>query len=127
MRWSKAPLELVSFLDETARGVEGSQKRIMFGFPSYFINGNMYMAAHKEQMVLRLGPSDLENLLASGGGFSRFEPMVGRVMKEYIIVPESVYADEAQLDLLLEKSTQYVRGLPAKQATRAERRGDAKK
>ena len=123
MKWDKAPQELVSFLEETARGVEGSQKRMMFGFPCYFINGNMYMAAHEERLILRVGGTDREALITSGGGFSSFEPTAGRVMKEYVVVPRDVYADQARFNPLLEKCLQYVRELPAKKAKSVTRRG----
>ena len=114
MHWSKAPAELVSFLEEAARDVDGSQKRMMFGFPAYFINGNMFMAAHQENLILRLRHTDQEALLSSDDGFARFEPMAGRVMKEYVVVPKRVYVDRTRFHTLLGKSTECVRGLPAK-------------
>jgi len=116
MKWSKAPLELVTFLEEAALDVAGCQKHTMFGFPAYFLNGNMFMAAHRDNLILRLGPADHEAFLVSDDGFSRFEPMAGRVMKEYVVVPEAVYMDKTRFDTLLKKSTDYVRGLPAKKA-----------
>ena len=122
MKWRKAPPELVSFLDDAASNVEGSQKRMMFGFPAYFVNGNMFMAAHQEDLILRLAQVDREASLASGDGFTRFEPMAGRTMKEYVVVPKTVYDDRTRFDTLLQKCTEYVRGLPTKQDTRGRRR-----
>ena len=115
MKWRKAPSELVSFLEEAARGVEGSEKRIMFGFPCYFINGNMFLAAHQDSLILRLAQADRSASLSSGEGFAQFEPMPGRLMKEYVAVPEAVYRDRTAFGALLAKSSTYVRGLPAKE------------
>jgi TfoX/Sxy family transcriptional regulator of competence genes len=114
MKWRKAPQELVSLLDEAARSVEGSEKRMMFGFPAYFINGNMFLAAHQESLILRLDSTDREALLSSHEGFAQFEPMPGRRMKEYLIVPESIYRDGIRFSALLSKSSAYAHGLPVK-------------
>lgn len=119
MQWRKAPPELISFLDEAAGSVERCEKRIMFGFPAYFINGNMFVAAHQESLVLRLNRADRDATLASDEGFAEFEPMPGRVMKEYLAIPEVVYRDKARFDPLLAKSAEYVRGLPTKKSARA--------
>ena len=115
MEWRKAPQELVSFLDEVARNVEGSKKRMMFGFPAHFVNGNMFLAAHQESLVLRLGQADRDALLSSGEGFAQFEPMPGRVMKEYVVVSGDIYGNRTRFDALLAKSSRYVRGLPTKE------------
>ena len=115
MTWRKAPQELVSFLEEASRNVEGSEKRMMVGFPAYFINGNMFLAAHQANLVLRLGEGDRDVLLSSGEAFARFEPMPGRVMREYLAVPEEIYKDRTRFDTLLDRSSAYVRGLPAKE------------
>ena len=127
MKWNKAPEELVTFLEEASLSVEGSQKRMMFGFPCYFINGNMYMAAHEERLILRVGAAEREALVTAGSAFSSFEPIAGRVMKEYVVVPQHVYADLAQFNPLLEKCLQYVRELPTKKARSATGRGKTKK
>jgi TfoX/Sxy family transcriptional regulator of competence genes len=125
MQWRKAPLELFSFLDEAAGRVEGCEKRIMFGFPAYFITGNMFLAAHQESLVLRLGQAERDAALASGEGFAEFEPMPGRVMKEYLAIPRAIYKEKARLDPLLAKSAGYVRGLPAKKAARGKRQTES--
>ena len=82
---------------------------MMFGFPAYLINGNMFMAAHQENLILRLRHTDREAFLSSGDGFTRFEPTTGRVMKEYVVVPKRVYGDRTRFHALLGKSTEYVR------------------
>ena len=115
MTWRKAPQELVSFLEEASRNVEGSEKRMMVGFPAYSVNGNMFMATHQDSLVLRLGQADRDAILSSGEGSAQFEPMPGRVMKEYVVVSGDIYGDRTRFDALLAKSSRYVRGLPTKE------------
>ena len=97
----------------------------MFSFPAYFITGNMFLAAHQESLVLRLGQAERDAALASGEGFAEFEPMPGRVMKEYLAIPRAIYKEKARLEPLLAKSAAYVRGLPAKKSARARQRRES--
>ena len=41
-----------------------------------------------------------------------FESMPGRTMKEYVVLPESVYLDKAAFPELLQASIKYVSSLP---------------
>jgi hypothetical protein len=47
MKWRKAPHELKATLDLAIKGI-GSEKRMMFGFPAYFINTNMFIGLFAE-------------------------------------------------------------------------------
>jgi TfoX/Sxy family transcriptional regulator of competence genes len=43
-----------------------------------------------------------------------FEPMKGRVMKEYVVLPDSLYNDPEKFNELLSRSYEYVSSLPVK-------------
>ncbi len=113
MAWKKAPQELVDFLSDTLNDVE-CQKRTMFGYPAYFIKSNMFIAAHQDNIILRVSKEAKEDLKKQYGGVGDFEPMPGRVMKEYLVIPEDVYRNEEEFTRLLEMSLGYVSSLPPK-------------
>ncbi|MCX7039645.1 MAG: hypothetical protein NT005_11015 [Spirochaetes bacterium] len=47
MKWRKAPEDLKTTLDLAMQGI-GAEKRMMFGFPAYFINTNMFVGLFAE-------------------------------------------------------------------------------
>jgi len=47
-------------------------------------------------------------------GAKQFEPMPGRVMREYVVVPKVLLNAPEQLHAWVEKSLAYVSSLPAK-------------
>lgn len=65
--------------------------RPMFGQLSAFVNGNMFMGIFGEDVLVRLPESDREEVLGAGGRV--FEPMPGRPMREYVVLPE-VWRDD---------------------------------
>ncbi len=61
--------------------------RPMFGQLSAFVNGNMFMGIFGEDVLVRLPEADRADVLGAGG--SVFEPMAGRPMKEYVVLPDA--------------------------------------
>jgi TfoX/Sxy family transcriptional regulator of competence genes len=59
--------------------------RPMFGQLSAFVNGNMFMGIFGEDFFVRLPEEDRTALLRAGG--RAFEPMAGRPMREYVVLP----------------------------------------
>lgn len=91
------------------------QKKQMFGCPAYFINNNMFTGVHQKSLFLRLPEADRQELLALNCGATRFEPMAGRIMKEYVVLPESIYNDSQALSQWLNRSYEFVLSLPVKE------------
>ena len=113
MAWKKAPQELVDFLADTLNDVE-CQKRTMFGYPAYFIKGNMFIAAFQDNIIIKVPKEAKEDLKRKYKGLENFEPMPGRVMKEYLVIPKEVYKKQEKFARLLEISLEYVSLLPPK-------------
>jgi TfoX/Sxy family transcriptional regulator of competence genes len=91
----------------------GVSVRPMFGQLSAFVNGNMFMGIFGDDVILRLPEAERDEVIGAGGG--PFEPMAGRPMKEYVMVPPS-WRDEP--DLLREwaaRSLDHAEELPPKQ------------
>jgi TfoX/Sxy family transcriptional regulator of competence genes len=114
MAWKKSPKELTDFLDEKMKDVN-CEKRKMFGFPAYFINGNMFTGTFEEQMFLRLSQKDREDIQGEHEDIKSFEPMKGRAMKEYVVVPKSLYENNDEYALWVKKSIEYVSSLHKKE------------
>ncbi|UCG30707.1 MAG: TfoX/Sxy family protein [candidate division WOR-3 bacterium] len=113
MKWKKPSEKISLLLKERLKNVE-CQSRIMFGCPSYFINGNMFIGAYGDDIFIRLAPTDIDEKLKKFPHAKRFEPRPGRVMKEYVALPKSVYTKKDIFSELLRKSISYTRSLPRK-------------
>ncbi|HVO77661.1 MAG TPA: TfoX/Sxy family protein [Methanomassiliicoccales archaeon] len=113
MKWKKAPSDLVEFLSQRMKDVP-CEPRQMFGFPSYFINGNMFVGAFEDRLFLRLSESDRAAIAKTDPRVRAFEPMPGRQMGEYVEVPKSLYTDKKFFDIWLDRSIRYASSLPAK-------------
>jgi TfoX/Sxy family transcriptional regulator of competence genes len=112
-KWKKVPLELTAFI-EKALAPYACQKKSMFGCPVWFVNNNMFAGLHQENLFIRL-PADVQKeLFAECDEASVFEPMAGRPMKEYAVVPESLYSDAVEFTKWLDRSHRYVMSLPVK-------------
>lgn len=113
MAWKKASPEMSELLAD-ALGPFPAEKRQMFGFPAYFVNGNMFTGVFEDVIILRLAEPDREELRAAYDEAAPFEPMEGRPMREYLVVPESLYADREALHHWLQRSFSWASGLPPK-------------
>ena len=85
----------------------------MFGGLSLFLNGHMFAGVHGKKIVLKLGESDRAEAMSEMGAVP-FEPMQGRVMKEYVVVPEAVWSDPETVDQWLRRSVDFVGALAPK-------------
>jgi hypothetical protein len=112
MKWKKAPESLVNFLEDTTKDIE-CEPRKMFGYPCYFINGNMFLGAHEENLILRLSQED-KKMALKNPKIHEFKPM-GRTMKEYVTLREDVYTDQEVFPDLLSDSVKYTGSLPPKE------------
>jgi len=112
MKLRKSPDALVAVFDGVMPGPPAT-KRKMFGFPAGFVNGNMFMGLFEDNMILRLPAESREELMQLYGART-FAPMAGRVMKEYIALPESILGDRQRLNSWVAKALVYGESLPPK-------------
>ncbi len=113
-KWQKTPPELVNFLHETMKDVVAEPKK-MFGFPVYFINGNMFIGTFGNNLFLRFSRDKIPEILKKHKETGSFSPMPGRVMKEYLVIPEIIYRNKKEFSGLLRLSLAYAAALPPKQ------------
>jgi TfoX/Sxy family transcriptional regulator of competence genes len=112
MSFEKPPPSLVSLFEARIAGTS-AERRSMFGQPCAFAGGNMCAGLFGGSLFVRLGEADRAALLALRGA-KPFEPMPGRTMREYVVVPRAMHADAAALDRWIAKAVAYAGGLPAK-------------
>ncbi|MCX9083619.1 MAG: TfoX/Sxy family protein [Candidatus Methanoperedens sp.] len=114
MAWKKPSEELGKFLDKKISSLD-VQKKKMFGCPVYFANDNMLAGVFENDIFLRFSEQDREKIISENDEVMPFEPMKGRVMKEYLVLPDSLYNDPEKFQELLGSSYEYVLSLPPKQ------------
>jgi TfoX/Sxy family transcriptional regulator of competence genes len=112
-KWRAAPDEMVRLFESALLSVPEAQTRKVFGYPAAFINGQMFAALHQDNMILRLSEPDREAFLRRKGA-GIFEPMPGRPMREYAVVPPSVLKSKPQIKTWLSKAIAYAKSLPPK-------------
>jgi len=112
-KWKPAPREAATALEVATSGLPGAEPRKMFGYSCVFAKGNMFAGLHEAGMVLRLPGKQRTEFLRLKGA-KQFEPMPGRVMREYVVVPKVLLESPKGLRAWVEKSLTYVSSLPAK-------------
>ena len=112
-KWKPAPSEAIKAFETATSGLVGAEPRKMFGYSCAFAKGNMFSGLHEAGMVLRLPEEQRAEFLRLKGA-KQFEPMPGRVMREYVVVPKILLDSPEQLRSWAEKSLTYVLSLPEK-------------
>src|SRR5512137_2380767 len=112
-KWKPAPGEAVVAFEAATSGLPGAAPRKMFGYSCVFAKGNMFAGLHEAGMVLRLPEEQRVEFLRLKDA-KQFEPMPGRVMREYVVVPKVLLDSPERLRAWVEKSMTYVSSLPAK-------------
>jgi len=113
-KWKPAPAEAVEAFETATSALTGAEPRKMFGYSCVFARGNMFAGLHEAGMVLRLPEEQRAEFLRLKGA-EPFEPMPGRVMREYVVVPKVLLKAPEQLREWVKKSLSYVSSLPAKE------------
>ena len=113
--FSKAPPELVALFEQVVAGLPMAETRRMFGYPAAFANGQMFVSLFGDNMILRL-PEPERIAFIQKQHTQLFEPMPGRPMKEYVVVPPALLKAGRPLDEWLGKAAAYAQSLPPKPA-----------
>ena len=115
MKWRKPPDELVEYFNDIIPdGPAPVEFRPMFGAPCYWTGGNMFAALHQESMIVRLSEADRAALLAEPGA-ALFEPMEGRPMREYVVMPPAIVRDRDAVRGWLAQGLAFAASLPPKE------------
>jgi hypothetical protein len=110
--FSKSPPDLVERFAAVMDRYPDAQRRKMFGYPAAFVGGNMATGLFADQWVVRLPDGEIEEAKATGAG--GFEPMPGRPMKAFVVIPAADVTDDATIARWVERGLAHAASLPAK-------------
>jgi hypothetical protein len=113
MKWIKAPDELKALLETAMEDID-CEKRPMFGYPAYFINRNMFIGLFQDQVFIRLSDAQLAALKTKLGSIVNLEPMPGRPMKNYFVLPKEIYTKSRTFKEIIRSSAEHTRQLAPK-------------
>ncbi len=88
--------------------------RPMFGNLAAFVNGNMFTGLYGETLFVRLSEEDREDLLKVKGA-RLFEPMKGRLMKDYVCLPNEWLSKPEMVTPWISKAMDWSGKLPPKE------------
>jgi TfoX/Sxy family transcriptional regulator of competence genes len=112
--WKKAPQQNVDFFNKFLEDYPDVEKRKMFGYPCAFLGGNMFFGLFEETYFLRLPEGEREKINSLHQA-APFEPIPGRIMKEYVALSSEVVSEGKAFRNWFEKSIRYAASLPAKE------------
>ena len=113
MAWTKPPKGLVDLFALSLPDAPGLERRQMFGCPCAFVNGNLFAGILQDEAWARLPPG-LRETLDAEYGVRPLEPMPGRPMRAYAVLPEAVVEDEARYAEALRAAYVFTAALPPK-------------
>jgi hypothetical protein len=110
--FSKAPPELVERFGAVMDGYPDAVRKKMFGYPAAFVGGNMATGLFADDWVVRLPDAEIEAARAAGA--VSFEPMPGRPMKAFVVIPATDVADDATIRRWVERGLAHAASMPSK-------------
>ncbi|MBM3567606.1 MAG: TfoX/Sxy family protein [Alphaproteobacteria bacterium] len=126
MAWRKSPPTLIARFDAVLPKAPGVVRRSMFGYPVAFVNDAMFTGLHQESFILRLSDGD-RRALAKAHDARPFEPLPGRVMREYLALPPALIDDAGELKAWVARGLAYARSVKRKPARSKNRKRAAKR
>jgi TfoX/Sxy family transcriptional regulator of competence genes len=117
-KWRPAAPDWVRVFSAASAGL--GEPRRMFGYPCTFVNGNMLAGLFQTGLFVRLSEPDRAEFLRIKGA-TRFEPLPGRVMREYVTAPADMVHHPRVAAGWIRRAFTYASALPPKRK-RAERR-----
>ncbi len=94
-----------------------SQRQVFEG-PCYFANDALCCGVHDDRIFIRLPEEERVRLLAEWPETKQFEPLPGRVMREYLVIPPSLAGAPDELREWLTRSEVYAASLPPREKKR---------
>ncbi len=112
-KFTKTPPEIVAAFEAARPDRPGVERKTMFGYPAFFVRGNMFAFTFGPRIAVRLDEGARARAMKTGA--TTFEVMPGRPMTEYVTVPASAMKGAA-LERWVNDALAYAGSLPAKSA-----------
>ena len=110
--FSKSPPDLIDRFAAVMDRYPDAVRRKMFGYPAAFVGGNMATGLFADQWVVRLPDDQIQPAKAAGA--APFEPMPGKAMKAFVVIPAADVADDEALRGWVERGLAHAASMPAK-------------
>lgn len=115
MSWKKPSESMIDLFDRLLPVHPRVERRMMFGCPMGFANGNLFLGLHEDRFIIRLGDDDRAAFIQEFKA-TVFEPMPGRKSRATLVVPERIAVEPATLRSWFERALAYALSLPPKKA-----------
>jgi TfoX N-terminal domain len=93
-------------------GLPGFVEKRMFGGMGFLVRGNMAVGVHKGELIVRVGPDRHGEALARP--HTRQFDMTGRPMQGWVMVVDSGFEADADLEHWVQQGVEYALTLPPK-------------
>jgi TfoX/Sxy family transcriptional regulator of competence genes len=113
MKFEQPSPELIALFHAVLPDDTRIERKKMFGYDAAFMNGNLFGGIFETSLTVRLSDAERPKLLAIPGA-TPFEPVAGKVMKEYVVLPASMHADRRALVSWYMRAFGYACTLPVK-------------
>jgi hypothetical protein len=114
MSWKKASTPLADSLAEQLV-TTGCVRSTMFGCPVFTLHGRIVAGVFGDSVFLHLSPSGCAAIRAANDEVAPFEPIAGRPMREYVVIPDSMCERGEVFTHWLEQALEYAAWLPPKE------------
>jgi TfoX/Sxy family transcriptional regulator of competence genes len=125
MDWPKSSESTIQTFAEVLPAAPTIERRKMFGFPAAFVGGKLFASLHGNEFVVRL-PEDARTSVLRLPGAHVLEVMAGRPMREYVVLPPSIVADQSTLREWIDRAFQHAAAMPLKEAKPARKKASGK-
>ncbi|HET6487025.1 MAG TPA: TfoX/Sxy family protein [Spirochaetia bacterium] len=116
MKWIKAPEDLKTLIERLMQPID-CERRPMFGYPAYFVNKHLFAGLFQDMLFVRLSPAQSMELRKDFPAVASLEPMPGRPMKDYTVIPAELRQDARKMARILKDAATWCRSLPPKATT----------
>jgi hypothetical protein len=110
--FDKSPAALVERFGSVMDRHPEAERKKMFGYPAAFVGGNMATGLFADHWGVRLPADEIEP--AKAGGAGAFEPMPGKPMKAFVVIPAADVDDDVAIDAWVERGLALARSMPPK-------------
>jgi hypothetical protein len=80
----------------------------MFGYPAYYTGKKAFLSLYENGISLKLPEKTVKLLLETDPTTEPFQPMAGRIMREWILIHAKSPEDYRQYSPIFEESIQFV-------------------
>jgi TfoX/Sxy family transcriptional regulator of competence genes len=113
MEFRKSSEDLIGLFHAALPDDPRVTRRKTFGSPCAYVGGNMVAGIHSDEIFVRLAEPEIGELLGLPGAHP-FDPMGGRPMRSYVVVPAAIVANPDSLASWIAKAIVHGFTMPEK-------------